>query len=171
MPVLTPIRPSVPFYHLLCTPGLGSKTSSVVSVARWPPGAPARPWPLRENTCSTSDRSGPSSLCELQPGLLPGPVLHSTPSQGPHFMCTQALVWSLLWGTQPLTVGFKSGAGKLSTLEPGVNRNHKKGSESTCWSEPSSFAHIPHSGSLHFITEFSPWRLATIYRENLQEAH
>ena len=134
-------------------------------------GAPARPWLLRENSWSTSDGSGPkAALCGLQPGLLPGPVLHSTPSQGPHFMCTQTLVWSLLWGTQPLTVGFKSGAGKLSTLEPGVNRNHKKGSESTCWSEPSSFTHIPHSGSLHFITEFSPWRLATIYREKLQEA-
>lgn len=68
-----------------------------------------------------------------------------------------------------MTVGFKSGTGKLSTLEPGVNKNHKQGSESTCWSEQTSFTHIPRSQSLHFITEFSQWRLATIYRENLQE--
>lgn len=82
MPVLSSILPSVPFYHLVHTPGLGPKTSSVVSVAGWPAGALELPRLLREDTWSTSGRSAPVALHELQPVLLPDPVLHPAPLPG-----------------------------------------------------------------------------------------
>lgn len=71
--------PLSPFLPPLAHPRPCSKTSSVVSVAGWPAGALALPWLLREDTWGASGRSAPVALRELQPVLLPDPVLHPAP--------------------------------------------------------------------------------------------